>query len=202
MFILLDPDSENCYFIVLDCAYLCTRKCLVPFKEPQKHIAHNDAFNFYLSQLRIKIEQAFGFLTNKWRILRRSLGSNVRFAVKLLNACARLHNFCINERISVDQRDEDLVMDEEETVFVSTNNTRLGYVPSDVEELSQNRRNNQRINENLRNQSSVSQFEADYSLRDQIVETRIIRNNWSRPEYNLRRNANRNLEETSTGNQA
>ena len=93
-------------------------------------------------------------------------------------------------------------MDEEETVFVSTNNTRLGYVPSDVEELSQNRRNNQRINENLRNQSSVSQFEADYSLRDQIVETRIIRNNWSRPEYNLRRNANRNLEETSTGNQA
>ena len=126
----------------------------------------------------------------------------MRFAVKLLNACARLHNFCINERISVDQRDEDLVMDEEETVFVSTNNTRLGYVPSDVEELSQSRRNNQRIHENLRNQSSVSQFEADYSLRDQIVETRIIRNNWSRPEYNLRRNANRNLEETSTGNQA
>ena len=105
-------------------------------------------------------------MTNKWRILRRSLGSNAHFAIKLLNACARLHKFCINERISVDQPEEDLVMDEEETVFVSTNNTRLGYVPFDVEELSQNRRNNQRINENLRSQSSVSQFEADYSLRD------------------------------------
>ena len=58
-------------------------------------------------------------------------------------------------------------MDEEDIVLVSTSNTGIGYyVPSDVEELSQNRRNNQRINENLRSQSSVSQFEADYSLRD------------------------------------
>ena len=32
-----------------------------------------DAFNFYLSQLRIRIEQTFGMMTTKWRILRQPL---------------------------------------------------------------------------------------------------------------------------------
>ena len=53
---VIDSNPDNCYFIVLDCAYLCTRKCLVPLKGPQKYIQENDAYNFYLSQLRIKIE--------------------------------------------------------------------------------------------------------------------------------------------------
>ena len=37
-------------------------------KDPEK-----DAFNLYLSQLRIRIEQTFGLITNKWRILRQPL---------------------------------------------------------------------------------------------------------------------------------
>ena len=162
-------------------------------KGPQKHIEENDAFNFYLSQLRIKIEQAFGFLTNKWRILRRSLGSNVNFGIKLLLACAKLHNFCINERIALNQEQEAIELDDDETIFISASNTRLAYVPSDINELSQNRRLQRRIEGTT---SSVDMV-ADYSLRDQIIETRIKRYNWKRPEYNLRRNVNRYLNDES-----
>lgn len=158
---------------------------MVPLKGPQKYIQENDAFNFYLSQLRIKIEQAFGFLTNKWRILRKSLGSNINAAVKLLHACSKLHNFCINERISLNEQEEVIDLNDEETIFISASNTRLGYVPSDISELSQSRRYVRR------NESSTSfDMVADYSLRDQLIETRIKRHNWTRPEYNLRRNAN------------
>ena len=105
---------------------------MVPLKGPQKYIQENDAFNFYPSQLRIKIEHAFGFLTNKWRILRKSLGSNINVAVKLLHACSKLHNFCINERISLNEQEEVIDLDDDETIFISASNTRLGYVPSDI----------------------------------------------------------------------
>ena len=135
---------------------------MVPLKGPQKHIQENDAFNFYLSQLRIKIEQTFGFLTKKWRIVRRSLGSNINFAIKLLHACSKLYNFCINEKISLNQQEEVLELDDDETIFIFASNTRLGYVPSDINELSQNRRLVRR------NESSSSLVDtvADYSLRD------------------------------------
>ena len=82
-----------------------------------------------------------------------------------------------------------LELDDDETIFISTSNTRLGYVPSDINKLSQNRRFVRR------NESSASFVDmvADYSLRDKIIDTRIKRYNWTRPEYNIRRNANRYL---------
>ncbi|CAJ1962474.1 unnamed protein product [Cylindrotheca closterium] len=49
--------------------------------------------------LRIRIEMAFGHLTNKWRVLRRPLGGKLARQSQVLEVCARLHNFGINERI-------------------------------------------------------------------------------------------------------
>ena len=49
-------DLDDCYFIVSDCAYSCNRKVATPFRGSQKAIKVNDSYNFYLSQLRIKIE--------------------------------------------------------------------------------------------------------------------------------------------------
>ena len=48
------------YYLFGDCAYVCTNQLLVPFSGSQRMNPANDSFNFHLSQLRIKIEQAFG----------------------------------------------------------------------------------------------------------------------------------------------
>ena len=69
-----------------------------------------DAYNFYHSQLRIRIECAFGILTSRWAILRKALPANITIkrGVALVVALARLHNFCIDEtdaKANVDSMD-------------------------------------------------------------------------------------------------
>lgn len=58
-----------------------------------------DAYNFYQSQVRIRIECAFGMLTHRWAILRTAMPMNlsVKRSVALVIALAKLHNFCIDE---------------------------------------------------------------------------------------------------------
>jgi hypothetical protein len=58
-----------------------------------------DAYNFYHSQVRIRIECAFGMLTHRWAILRSAIAMNITIkrSVALVIALAKLHNFCIDE---------------------------------------------------------------------------------------------------------
>ena len=57
-----------------------------------------DAYNFYHSQLRIRIECTFGMLTHRWAILRSAIPMNVTVqkTVALVLALAKLHNYCID----------------------------------------------------------------------------------------------------------
>ena len=57
-----------------------------------------ESYNFYHSQLRIRIECAFGMLTHRWSILRSAIPRRVsiRKTVALVLALAKLHNFCID----------------------------------------------------------------------------------------------------------
>ena len=57
-------------YLIGDAAYSLIERMLVPFTGSQHINASNDAYNFYLSQLQIRIEMAFELMTNKWRILR------------------------------------------------------------------------------------------------------------------------------------
>ncbi len=58
-----------------------------------------DAYNYYHSQLRIRIECTFGMFTHRWAILRSAIPMNVsvRKTIALVVALAKLHNFCIVE---------------------------------------------------------------------------------------------------------
>ncbi len=56
-------------FASADNAYPLTQKMLVPHNATELWSDSHIAFNFYLSQLRIRIEIAFGRLTTKWRKL-------------------------------------------------------------------------------------------------------------------------------------
>ena len=60
----------------------------------------NDNFNFFASQLRIRIEMAFGLMVKKWGILARPLTIKLKNVKRLMIAIARLHNYCIDERLA------------------------------------------------------------------------------------------------------
>jgi hypothetical protein len=60
---------DDKYFICADNAYAISNKLLVPFKGPQAEALYRSSYNFYLSQLRIRVEMAFGRMTTKFRVL-------------------------------------------------------------------------------------------------------------------------------------
>lgn len=102
-------------YIVGDAAYMLTDRMLVPFTGSDRVDPSKDAFNFYLSQLRIRIEMAFGLLTNKWRILRTALSCKMAKNSLILEVCARLHNFVITNDIGTDDPD---LFDEFESTMI------------------------------------------------------------------------------------
>jgi hypothetical protein len=87
------PDS---YFIVGDNAYALSNKLLVPFRGPSKNEVYNSSYNYHLSQIRIRIEMAFGLLTTKWRIFRSDLNLGPEYNEKVPIVGALLHNYVID----------------------------------------------------------------------------------------------------------
>jgi len=92
------PDE---YFVGGDNAYTVTRKLLTPFTRAQ---LENDkrfkrVYNYFLSQLRIRIEMAFGRLTTKWRRLRTTLNFTNATNSQIIRVCIKLHNFCIRNKL-------------------------------------------------------------------------------------------------------
>ena len=96
------PELPIGYYVIADNAYVPTEHLITPFSGSQKDNADHDSYNYYVSQLRIKIEQAFGLMTTKWRILRTPLHVKLENVGAVVLAIARLHNFCISERPDVE----------------------------------------------------------------------------------------------------
>lgn len=88
------------YVSIGDAAYTVSEKLVAIFFGHRRTQARYDNFNFFASQLRIRIEMAFGLMTAKWGILKQPLRIKVTKIWKLVVAIARLHNFCINQRLS------------------------------------------------------------------------------------------------------
>lgn len=80
-----------------DNAYLNTPYLATPYAAVTG--GTQDAYNFYHSQVRIRIECTFGMLTHRWAILRSAIPMNVSVGktIALVLALAKLHNFCIME---------------------------------------------------------------------------------------------------------
>ena len=87
-------------FIIGDNAYINTDKLLTPFCKADliNHIDRSN-YNFYLSQLRIRIEMSFALLTNKWGIFKKPLAVAFDICPEIIHTCMILHNFCINEKL-------------------------------------------------------------------------------------------------------
>ena len=66
------------FFVACDCAYSLSEHLISPYSGPKRFLEKCDNFNFYLSQLCIRIEMAFGLLVTKWRIFHTPI--NVKFS--------------------------------------------------------------------------------------------------------------------------
>jgi hypothetical protein len=90
------------FFAIGDCAYAPTEHLVPIFGGQSATVPNNSHFNFYASQCRIRIEMAFGLMVQKWGILKRPITCRLRNVRHVVVCIARLHNFCINERMKRD----------------------------------------------------------------------------------------------------
>eukprot|EP00960_Hanusia_phi_P050870 760471-Hanusia_phi.AAC.3 len=83
-------------YIVGDAAYQGVPNILTPFEGDNLPKWH-DSFNFHLSQIRSRIESAFGILMSRFGIFWRGLRSdNMSVPPLVIEACILLHNFIIS----------------------------------------------------------------------------------------------------------
>ena len=104
------------FCVIADCAYPPSEHLVAIFRGDQAKYHKNDNFNYYASQLRIRIEMAFGLMVKKWGVLGRPVSVKLANVKHLVMAVARLHNFCIDERIS-----QKAVLNNQVVVFTPTN---------------------------------------------------------------------------------
>jgi DDE superfamily endonuclease len=96
----LIEDLSHGICILGDAAYEPTEHLVLVYQGVERAKEKYDNFNFYASQLRIRVEMAFGIMTKKWGILNRLLTialPNVKWVS--MQAIVRLHSFVINERL-------------------------------------------------------------------------------------------------------
>lgn len=94
----LVQDLPHGFFAVGDNAYTLSNTLLIPCSGKDKQNPSKDALNFYLTQLRIRIEQAFGLLVSKWRVFIKPLEVSFCRTTMVIEAAFRLHNYCIDMR--------------------------------------------------------------------------------------------------------
>jgi DDE superfamily endonuclease len=85
--------------VIGDAAYCPTERMIPVYQGLAKLQSKYDNFNFFASQLRIRVEMAFGIMSMKWGILSHPLTCKVANLRWLVTAIGCLHNFCINERL-------------------------------------------------------------------------------------------------------
>jgi DDE superfamily endonuclease len=87
------------YYVLGDAAYTASERLIPMNYGADKLKPKFDNFNIYGSQLRIRIEMAFGMMTHKWGMYWRPLLVGLDKIKCIVEVVARLHNFCVNERI-------------------------------------------------------------------------------------------------------
>lgn len=86
------------FYIVGDEAYACTNYLITQYSKSNAD-EDQDNFNYYQSSLRMHIEQAFGMLVARWRILRGGLQYSVERSTNSVCLLMKLHNFILeNDR--------------------------------------------------------------------------------------------------------
>jgi hypothetical protein len=84
-------------YCVADASYTLSERILIPYTGADRLDLSHDSFKYDLSQPRIRVEMAFGRLVNKFWILSGKINGSLDRVSRIIMACARLHNFIIQE---------------------------------------------------------------------------------------------------------
>eukprot|EP00918_Siedleckia_nematoides_P005012 GHVU01011096.1.p1 GENE.GHVU01011096.1~~GHVU01011096.1.p1 ORF type:complete len:269 (-),score=16.49 GHVU01011096.1:180-920(-) len=88
-------------YLIGDNAYPQRRWLLTPFNMLElSYRPDRSNYNYVISNVRQVIERAFGIIVKKWGIVGRPMRHDIRNVPRIVHACIRLHNYCINERIA------------------------------------------------------------------------------------------------------
>lgn len=171
------PHLHDKYFVVADNAYVLTNSLLIPFSGSNRNDPFNSSYNFFLSQLRIRIEMAFGRLTNIWRIFRAPLEYHLPICATIIDAAMRLHNFIINfnEELADIEAAIDAVGD---AVGAGMHRPGVGYIP--VQEVD-----DEAI---LYGAVAEGTGETAVATKRNILRAKVEAAGLCRPDYNLVRN--------------
>jgi hypothetical protein len=85
------------FYLVADYAYTIFDMLLILNSGQYMLDPSKDTFNFYLSQLFTRIEQAFGILVSKW-IFKKPMEVKLFCVSHIVQACTWLHHFCMDNR--------------------------------------------------------------------------------------------------------
>ncbi|KAB0805325.1 hypothetical protein PPYR_02295 [Photinus pyralis] len=90
--------------ILGDSAYKCSNYLLTPYRDNGHLSRKQKNYNFKHSSTRVYVEQTFGLLKGRFRILKHVHMYNVELIPDLILACCVLHNICMknNDEIDVD----------------------------------------------------------------------------------------------------
>ena len=84
------------YTLVGDAAYPCHPWMLAHFKGHKDGLSREEYhWNFVQSSTRMCVEQAFGMLKGRWRILLKMMDVHLKNVPDLVSMCLVLHNMCI-----------------------------------------------------------------------------------------------------------
>ena len=157
-----------------DNAYCNTEHLLVPF--PGQNLSQRkDSFNYFLSQLRIRIENAFALLVRCWGILWRPLSVQLKNQPNLIMCLCKLHNYCIDEKEILP------------SVFGPAG------IPLSMGAVHTEEEFNSEVIQNLSEWLTEFQFTREVMgpcLRNNLADM-ILEKNCVRPSWNLERNAQR-----------
>ncbi|KAK3919875.1 Putative nuclease, partial [Frankliniella fusca] len=81
--------------IFADGAFPLTPNLMKPFRQPEIVSDAERIYNYRLSRARRTIENAFGILSSRWRVLRRSYIASVMTSRTIIQACVVLHNYLV-----------------------------------------------------------------------------------------------------------
>lgn len=94
----LDGGSiEKEFHIIGDGAFPLSVHMMKPFAGTSL-TDEKEQFNYRLSRARMTIENAFGRLKARWRVLLRFSELGFKKTVKVISTCCILHNLCENEK--------------------------------------------------------------------------------------------------------